>query len=57
MVGEMVQNSQIQHSFTFNDFSFVHVDIHSHLQHIFVHIQDQISIQHLCNSFNILYKR
>ena len=29
-VGEMVQNSQIQYSFTCNDFIFVHDDIHSH---------------------------
>ena len=30
MVGEMVQNSQIQYSFTFNVFIFVHEYIHSH---------------------------
>ena len=30
MIGEMVQNWQIQCSFTFNDFIFVHDDIHSH---------------------------
>ena len=30
MVGEMVQNSQIQYSFTFNDFIVVHEYIHSH---------------------------
>ena len=30
MFGEMVQTSQIQYSFTFNDFIFVHGDIHSH---------------------------
>ena len=30
MVGEMVQNSQIQYLFTFNDFIFIHEYIHSH---------------------------
>ena len=55
MVGEMEQNSQIPYSFTFNNFILIHKYIHSHLRHIFIHIQgENFYLIWLLYSFNIL---